>query len=263
MFNKILIAHDLSSEANHALRRAAQLARQYGAELLILHADGGSDAARAQASLEGLRVDIGMPQAQLLIRAGKPSEVLLACASETGADLLVAGTHHKGRPELFAGTNLERVARDARVPLLVVRDAPAEPYSSALVALDSSLCACHALVYAYRLLPQNGRLDAANIYDQALQLPAAKREEHLRIQQQLLQQLIHDELEQLPAGGPQPQLDVRHGSLAGSLDEVIAQRQPQLLVLGQHSRSRLSEALLGSLPAYYLRQPPCDVLLVK
>ena len=28
MFNKILIAHDLSSEANHALRRAAQLARR-------------------------------------------------------------------------------------------------------------------------------------------------------------------------------------------------------------------------------------------
>ena len=52
-------------------------------------------------------------------------------------------------------------------------------------------------------------------------------------------------------------------SFGGSLDQLIRQRRPQLLALGQHSRSVLVNALLGSLPAHYLRQAPCDVLLVK
>ncbi len=263
MFTKILVGHDLTREANHALRRAAQLARQFGAQLTLLHAGPDDDSPQAQATLRGLLSDIGAPQTQLLIRKGKPSDVTLQVAEELGCDLLVAGTHHKGRPEAFSGTNLERIARHSRIPLLMVRNAPEGPYHSALVALDSSVCACNALTSAFRLLPSDGVLHAVNIYDQALQLPPAKQREHLQIQQDLLQQLISDELEMQPGSGPQPTLEVRPGTLAGSLDEVIADRKPQLLVLGQHSRSRLSEALLGSLPAYYLRQPLCDVLLVK
>lgn len=263
MFKKILIAHDLTTEANHALRRGAQLARQFGAELVIQHTASGADQAHAEATLQGLRADIGAPDAQILIRKGKPSEALLQSVTDTGTDLLVAGVHHQGRPEAFSGTNLERLARETRVPLLMVKRNPQAPYRSALVALDSSLCASHALVSAYRLLPGDGELHAVNIYDQALQLPPAKQEEHLRIQRALLQQLIDDELAQQAEGGPDVQLDVRPGTLAGSLDEVIGGHRPELLVLGQHSRSRLSEALLGSLPAYYLRQPVCDLLLVK
>lgn len=263
MFKKILVAHDLTIEANHALRRAAQLASQYAAELVIQHAVSGHDQAKAQATLEGLRADIGVPQAQILIRQGKPSETLLQSVIDTDADLLVVGIHHKGRPEAFSGTNLERLARECRVPLLMVYNNSQVPYRSALVALDASLCASHALVSAYRLLPSDGTLHAVNIHEQALQLPPAKKQEHLATQHALLQQLIRDELARQPDGGPQSQLDVRPGALAGSLDEVIRERQPELLVLGQHSRSRLSDALLGSLPAYYLRQPVCDLLLVK
>lgn len=263
MFSKILVGHDLTREANHALRRAAQLAKQFGAQLTLLHAAQDENSLQAQATLRGLLADIGAPDTQLLIRKGKPSDVTLQAVEELGCDLLVAGTHHKGRPEAFSGSNLERIARHARIPLLMVCRAPEAPYRSAMVALDSSVCACHALTTAYQLLPSEGILHAVNIYDQALQLPAAKQHEHLQIQQDLLQQLIRDELEQQPGGGPQPTLEVRPGTLAASLNDVIADRQPQLLVLGQHSRSRLSEALLGSLPAYYLRQPLCDVLLVK
>jgi nucleotide-binding universal stress UspA family protein len=41
----------------------------------------------------------------------------------------------------------------------------------------------------------------------------------------------------------------------------MAAVQPQLLALGSHSRSTMSEALLGSLTREYLDQPPCDVLI--
>ena len=262
MFKKILVAHDLTIEANHALRRGAQLARQYGASLVIQHTSSG-DASKPQATLQGLRADIGVPEAEILISSGRPSDALLKSIAETGADLLVAGTHHKGRPEAFNGSNLERLARETRIPLLMVSHAPAAPYSRAMVALDSSLCACNALKTAYQLIPSDGQLQAVHIHDQSLQLPTDSQQEQLQIQRDLLQRLIDDELPQNSGQGLEVTLDVRPGTLAGGLDEVIREQKPELLVLGQHSRSRLAEALLGSLPAHYLRHPMCDVLLVK
>lgn len=85
----------------------------------------------------------------------------------------------------------------------------------------------------------------------------------MEIQQALIGQLVDDECSQLPSDGPSVSHEVVPGTLAGSLDQLIRQRRPQLLALGQHSRSVLVNALLGSLPAHYLRQAPCDVLLVK
>lgn len=261
MFKRILVAHDLTLEANTALRRAALLCEQFAAELIIAHI-GQGDLLSAQSTLEGLRADIGLPKATLIIRNGKASEGLLQALIDTGADLLIVGTHHKGRPEAFSGTNLERLARECPVPMLMVSQTANAPYQHALVGLDNSLCACNALRAAHQILPEQAQITAQHIIDLALQLPADKREEQLNIQRELLEQLIKDELSQQP-GARSIELDVRHGTLAGSLDERIKALKPELLVLGQHTRSRLSEALLGSLPAYYLRQPMADVLLVK
>lgn len=262
MFSKILIAHDLTTEANQALRRAAQLARQFDAQLVIAHALNDGDAVHAETTLQGVRADIGAPQAQILVRPGKPAEVLLHAVTDVGADLVVTGTHHAGRPEALSGSNLERVARECPVPLLMVRDLPTAPYRHALVALDESACAARALQVAYQLLPCDGRLDGIHIIDEALQLPPELRRQQRDEQLAGLNDLARKALAGLE-GGPQPTIDVQPGTLAGSLDTQIRLLAPQLLVLGQHGRSRLSEVLLGSLPAYYLRQPLCDLLLVK
>ena len=43
--------------------------------------------------------------------------------------------------------------------------------------------------------------------------------------------------------------------------EGLADWQPQLLVLGSRGRGALQQALLGSTARYYLRRPPCDLLV--
>src|SRR5690606_7547523 len=105
--------------------------------------------------------------------------------------------------------------------LLMVSHAPAAPYSRAMVALDSSLCACNALKAAYQLIPNDGQLRAVHILDKSLQLPTERQNEQLEIQRDLLQRLIDDELPQGSEPGVAVALDVRHGTLAGGLDEVI------------------------------------------
>ena len=53
----------------------------------------------------------------------------------------------------------------------------------------------------------------------------------------------------------------------GELQRVLLARallrKPQLLVLGRHGRSALSQALLGSLAQHYLHKAPCDVFVVR
>lgn len=271
MFKHILIAHDLSQQADVALRRAAQLAEQHQARLTLLHVAEGQHSSASLKELQQATEQVlgerlssySHCPAQVLIRQGKASDVLLQALTEEDYDLLVVGSHHKNKPELFTGTNLERIARHCQVPLLLACGQDSRAYQQAVLAIDSSLCACKALACAYQLLPSTAQLHAVNIFSQPAKQSASKAAAQLEIQQALIGQLIDDECSQLPSDGPSVSHEVVPGTLAGSLDQLIRQRRPQLLALGQHSRSVLVNALLGSLPAHYLRQAPCDVLLVK
>lgn len=271
MFSHILIAHDLSRESDIALQRAAQLASQHRARLTLLHVvegkpDGGALAdlqAAAQKVLSERLATYSHCPAEVVLHSGEAAATTLTLADELGAELLVVGGHHKGRPELFSGTNLERIARHCRVPLLLARQEQVAPYRSAMVALDQSLCGCQALRTAVCLLPSEADLLAVNIFSSREPRKPAQLQEDLVIQRGLLEHMVKDECALLPKRREPVRVEVIEGTLAGSLDQYITEHRPQLLALGQHSRSRLSEALLGSLPSHYLRQPPCDVLLVK
>ncbi|MNG17757.1 Universal stress protein family protein [compost metagenome] len=85
----------------------------------------------------------------------------------------------------------------------------------------------------------------------------------LATQRELLGKLLEDELSGLAGQIPAVALEVVRGALPRALDEAIAEQRPQLLALGSHGRSLISQALLGSLALRYLQAPPCDLLLVK
>lgn len=271
MLSHILIAHDLSLESDIALQRAAQLANQHQARLTLLHVVEGNLHEKALDELRNAAEQVlgerlstySHCRADVLLRNGQAAQVTLEVARDIGADLLVVGGHHKGRPELFSGTNLERLARHCGMPLLLARSEPVTPYQRAMVALDQSLCGCQALRTTVGLLPGDADLLGVNVVDNSGRRDARQAAAQLDIQQGLLEHMVSDECAQLPARQAPVRVQVIPGTLAGSLDDKIREERPQLLALGQHSRSRLSEALLGSLPIHYLRQPPCDVLLVK
>lgn len=271
LFTHILIAHDLSHEADVALRRAAQLATQYQAKLTLLHVAEGQQSSSAVASLRAAAEQVLGERlatychgnAEVRLEAGKPNEVIHQILGEGDVDLLVLGAHHKGRPELFTGTNLDRLARQSPVPVLLAVNEDDSPYQQGIVALDSSLCSCNALRHAYSLLPASGHLQAVNIFTLSGRLAKKEAEERLTMQQQLIGQLLDDEAGTLPRPGPQLEHLVVAGTLSASLDEVIAKRQPQLLAIGRHNRGVLAQTLLSSLAQHYLTKPPCDVLVVR
>jgi len=265
MFTHILIAHDLRDTADMALCRATQLAQQHNAKLTILHVldptQSSQEHEQAHETLDRSLTRYAPPGSELRLIGGKPSEVVLQQVQELGCDLLVLGAHHQ-RHDFFSGTSLDRIARNCSVPLLLVARNEFQPYQHALAAIDFSLCACSALEQAYHLLPATAELHALHVFEPD-KGTAKQIEAQLQIQHALIDQLLEDEAQILPANGPTLTHSVQQGGILRSLQEQLKARSSELLVLGSHGRSALSQALLGSLAQHFLHKAPCDILVVR
>lgn len=261
----ILVAHDLSPDADLALQRAAGLARQTGARISLLHVlddrDAASDEQHARALLQQRLQENELGQLEPWIRRGQPVEEIRTQVEGLEVDLLVLGRHHKGASQGFAGTTLERIMLESPAPLLLAI-APAEaPYQRAMAALDFSRCATRAMQCAWELLGDGAELHALHI-DEMAEVHGPDYE-GLSLQQELFDHLIEDIQPQLPDTGALLSYSLHQGERNNCMDAALRDLQPQLLALGSHSRGELSSALLGSLARQFIDNPPCDILIAR
>ncbi len=266
----IMVAHDLSDKAQIALQRGAQLAQQHQARLSVLYvlenhlpmAVIEKQMLVADALLSQQLRDCGVENTQILIKMGRPAQVIVAAQQAHSVDFLVMGDHHQDSPEYFSGTTLERVLQRSAVPVLLAIEPDITPYQRAFVPLDFSLCACHALHHVFKLLPQTATIHALHVLEMA-EVHGADSESEITWQTSLFDQLVEDERAKLPEVGPQISHELRQGELHNCLAQVIAEQKPQILAIGKHGRGVLADALLGSLAQHFLEYPPCDVLVVR
>lgn len=132
---RILAPVDFSACSMWALRHAEEMARRFGAELVLVHVDPvlplGSDLVDEEIAgckeldeLVTLLRERGMVVRGLL-RAGAPIEEIMRAASAEHADLIVMGTHgRRGLEHVLMGSVAESVLRRASCPVLTVRHAP-------------------------------------------------------------------------------------------------------------------------------------------
>lgn len=143
MFQRLLVPHDFSTSADHALALAVRLAGEGGGSIQLLHVGVtpavtlGMEAMGASPLMIGLNDRIAEEQRlalervgqaaipatvpwSALVREGFPPEVILAEAAEQ--DLIVMGTHGRtGFERVLVGSVTERVLRGAQIPVLVTR----------------------------------------------------------------------------------------------------------------------------------------------
>lgn len=138
---KILAAVDFGDPSNAALRLAGEMARRFGAKLTAVHAEVfeappyfTSDQVKTiEQQRRGARKAAGRylethagklagVAVEAIITEGAPAVGILAAARSQ--DLIVMGTHgRRGPARWWAGSVAERVVREARSPVLVVRSA--------------------------------------------------------------------------------------------------------------------------------------------
>ena len=141
--SKILVPVDFSKCSEAALRMAAQIARKIDAEIILLHlidlpssevgmaSDGTPTGPAAIMLMERARRQyeklLSKPYLKGLkvedfVDFNKPFEGIADYAVEKGADLIVMGSHGTGKMSgFFVGSNTEKVVRNSKVPVLVVK----------------------------------------------------------------------------------------------------------------------------------------------
>jgi nucleotide-binding universal stress UspA family protein len=142
-FEKILTALDFSESSDFAFEYDLTLARQFQAELTIMHVINEPVDLRGfyvpHISFEQLEKEIEEGAEKMMekfcqtkmgdftryttaVVAGIPYEEILRKAEETGASLIVLGTHGRtGIDHLIFGSTAERVVRSAACPVLTIR----------------------------------------------------------------------------------------------------------------------------------------------
>ena len=139
MISTIAVGTDGSATAREAVGEAAEIARRFGAKLVLLSAFQDSrgrqsvsdedielrwasnSAARVRSILEGLEAELGESGLECETRAdeGDPAEVLVRLAEECAADLLVIG--NKGMKRRVLGSVPNTVTHKADCSVLVIK----------------------------------------------------------------------------------------------------------------------------------------------
>jgi len=134
-FEHVLVATDFGKPAERAEDLGIYFAKAFGAKLTLVFVLSVPDAeyywqvdemeARAKKTLEAKATELRKRFAQLtcILRKGVAWEEILTVAKDTGADLIVMGTHgRRGLPRALLGSVAERVVRMATVPVLTVAE---------------------------------------------------------------------------------------------------------------------------------------------
>jgi universal stress protein A len=147
-FEKILTAIDFSENSDYAFKYALSLAKQFQAELTILHVINEPVDLRGfyvpHISFEQLEKEIEDGAVKMMEKfcqeqmgdftsyttstaTGIPYEEIIRIAEETDTSLIVLGTHGRtGLDHILFGSTAERVVRSASCPVLTIR-MPAAP----------------------------------------------------------------------------------------------------------------------------------------
>jgi universal stress protein A len=142
-FEKILTAIDFSDSSDYAFEYALTLAKQFQAELTVMHVINEPVDLRGfyvpHISFEQLEREIeegaevmmekfckdkmaDFTRFTTVVVAGIPYEEITRKAEETGTSLIVLGTHGRtGIDHLIFGSTAERVVRSALCPVLTIR----------------------------------------------------------------------------------------------------------------------------------------------
>ena len=270
----ILYATDGSDGALAAAQFLAGLQFQDSSvTILTVAADGDAGDQPLTAACEVLGTRFSRVETQ--VRYGHVADQILQGAEEARPDLVVLGSRGLGSsPRFFIGSVAERVARNARSPVLVVRPSQCK-LDRLVVGVDGSDFAEYVADWIWRLpLPERCEIFLVTVVApraESLTRSRASFSLALRAEMTMILQLERDQaqqrLEQLAApfivAGMRVVPLVRPDHPALGLLSVAGERRADLIVLGSHGLSALDRFLLGSVSEHVLRHATCSVLIAR
>jgi nucleotide-binding universal stress UspA family protein len=272
----ILVPTDLSDPAAHALRYASSLAERLGARLLVIHADPflpPTDFTANTAGVFELSRDAMMAAARkelqqhaernvrasipfdLRVIVGEPLDAIVAQVTESGADLIVMGTHGRtGMSRLIVGSVTEAVMRVVPVPVIAVN-----PLAIETAEMEKVVCpidftpACREALRHAAALASRGGAPLVLLHAVDDDRTEAGIEERKR---------LHDWLPAELADRCELKL-ISSTHEADRIVETAAKVRAQLIAFGVTAGRSPAEPLLGTIAERVVQRSRCPVLTVN
>lgn len=274
----IVVPTDLSPSAEAAFSYAEALARQFHAEIHLVHVAPVGTRRERPLDLHPLAAadvlgDLRAPEPsappvtiiQREIRADAVPETIEHYARLHRADVIVMGA--RGRNWLatpIMGGVAEHVVRHAHCPVLTVREhLPARGIERILAPIDFSEPCRESIRVATRIAHSlAARLDLLHVVEPASGSAYAVSQRGGRMVHQwedALEALLSEE----HIAGLRAEGHVRTGPVAPTVVNFALERRTDLIVVGTHGASGMRRVLLGSVAEALLRRSPCPTLVVK
>ncbi len=287
---RIAVTTDFSGQSREAFGVAGSLARQFSAELFVIHhaqptiLSPTHDVDEFYSSLEKKLSELIASQAAfekleprpVLVRSGNVMR-FAKTLQEQDIDLLVMATHGRtGVARFFLGSFVERAIRFAHCPVLVChvwapeeKTTPAVDFRRMLVAHDFSSQSLVAVDFAHQWAKVLGaRARLLHVVDTASAVTGFEvelfsgwkeyHEEKKKEAENLLEELIVGDLKDIEA---ESGVALGHPAL-----EILSEAEDfaaDLIVMGTHGGSVLERYLLGRVAERVVREATCPVLLIR
>ncbi|HRH17877.1 MAG TPA: universal stress protein [Aquabacterium sp.] len=286
-FKSILAATDFSADGNNAVRRAALLAHEHGAQLHILHVlklsrlkplrdwfaptmDIDLKGAQARATLRRIAVEILGSydvNATVEVEVGDPLTALMRASK--GADLVVVGQRgHSRFSGLLAGRTADRLLRTCQLPILAVRTPVEHSYRRVLLPIDFTLSSDAAIQVAAQIRREASMLVFHAINSRSdFVLRGADLPEHIIREARLMEEertnaRMRRKVDGLGLDCIPLSFALVYGPAVRSTLRQAQQLRADLIVAGKQGRSTLLGFLYCSVSSSVLSEAACDVLIV-
>jgi nucleotide-binding universal stress UspA family protein len=277
----ILLATDFDSITESALHYSLAIARRYGAKIYLVHVVrpdliqfGGTDKSSAlddawrdaQHHMTDLLIagHLQGVEHQVIVEQGEVWPVLSRKMGELSIDLLVIGTHGRGRiGKLLLGSVAEEIFRQSTCPVLMVGPKAPGPSGKALGRIlfctGFSAHSLHAGSYALSMAQRQGaELTILHVSPDA---PASESErEKIRESAcaRLMSLLPQDAKLALPA-----QCQVEFGNAAERILAVASERHADVIVMGVRQPVGFARRLKWATAYEVVSNAPCPVMTVR
>jgi nucleotide-binding universal stress UspA family protein len=285
---KILLATDLSANGDRALDRAAQLARQWGAQLLIVHAIDPKVVSLLESALpravdpppswrpapdptltlrDRIKRDLReeVDDLKIHIEEGDPIEVILASVEREECDLIIVGVGpYEPFGRMLVGNMIENLVRKSPASVLVVKSRPNGPYGHVLVGTDFTEESRYGLEVAAGYFP-DCRFTVMHgfempyksfLADTSLSRDFAAMERNT-IEEFVKEAALEDQVR------ARIRTMIEHGRPDLMLSRYVEEQHADLTVIGAYGRGFLFHLLIGGYTPRIVDSVPSDILLVR
>lgn len=272
-YKKILFPIDFSNFATEAFETAEYLAREYKADIFLLHvlepptgvgrlfAEYDEEKARKKAN-QMLEDFITVQRDQdivyhKMIKVGKPHMKITEATAEIGANFVVMATHGaSGVKEYLVGSTASRVIRSASCPVLTIRHKPDHlDFRRILLPLDLSVETREKVAYGIEMASHfNSELVIMSV------LMTSDPDVHKKLQAQLdkAEQYIRSQGVKVTC-----QLVVSNDAIADVVVDYSKRVDADLICIMTQQELKLKEQFLGSNAEHIVNHSEIPVLSIK